>query len=330
MAERSPTPAFVGRSAELALYERAVDDARDGLPSVLLVSGEAGIGKSRLVAEGARRSAVPLYLGRCVHVGGDLIPLRPVADLLRQVRRSVPGALADADLLAPSGGGARDPAPRSASSPARAACSSRCSTWWGRSPPMVRWSSASRTFTGPTMRHGTCSSSWPGTSSMNGWSSSARTERTRPTPTRRIGAASPSSAGSRCAPAPPLRPRPGRRHRLGSRSHRRTRRPRPRRRGLGPRAGQPVLHRGARRRPHGGRSDPDRAVRPHLGRHRRPRRRRPAKCSARRRGRDMRRAMSCSSESPTSATTPWSGGAGRRRRAAAGGRRTRRTGSATP
>ena len=105
MAERSPTPAFVGRSAELAVYERAVDDARDGLPSVLLVSGEAGIGKSRLIAEGARRSEVPLYVGRCVHVGGDLIPLRPVADLLRQVRRSVPSALADADLLAPSGGG---------------------------------------------------------------------------------------------------------------------------------------------------------------------------------------------------------------------------------
>lgn len=108
VTERSPISSFVGRSAELALYERAVNDTRDGLPSVLLVSGEAGIGKSRLVAEGARRSAVPLYLGRCVQVGGDLIPLRPVADLLRQVRRSVPGALAGADLFAPSGkGGAR-------------------------------------------------------------------------------------------------------------------------------------------------------------------------------------------------------------------------------
>jgi DNA-binding CsgD family transcriptional regulator/tetratricopeptide (TPR) repeat protein len=95
----------VGRSAELAVVERAVNDARDGLPSVLLVSGEAGIGKSGLVAEGARRSQVPLYLGRCVHVGGDLIPLQPVADLLRQAHRAVPSARSVADVLALSNGG---------------------------------------------------------------------------------------------------------------------------------------------------------------------------------------------------------------------------------
>src|SRR5688500_6544195 len=65
VAERSSTPTFVGRSAELAIYEGAVNNARDGLPSMLLVRGDAGIGKSRFIAEGARRSQVPLYLGRC-------------------------------------------------------------------------------------------------------------------------------------------------------------------------------------------------------------------------------------------------------------------------
>ncbi len=99
MAERSPNLAFVGRSAELDTYARAVSDARSGLPAVLLISGEAGIGKSTLVAEGARRAQAPLYLGRCGHVGGELVPLAPLSDLLRQVRRSAPDTVAGPDLL---------------------------------------------------------------------------------------------------------------------------------------------------------------------------------------------------------------------------------------
>ena len=39
---------------------------------------------------------VALYLGRCVHIGGDVIPLAPLGDLLRQVRRSSPGSLSEA------------------------------------------------------------------------------------------------------------------------------------------------------------------------------------------------------------------------------------------
>lgn len=101
MPGRSPREDFVGRDAELAVFERAVQDAGRGLPSVLLVGGDAGIGKTTTVAEGAARAGVALYLGRPTHIGGDVIPLAPLADLLRQVRRAAPDLLADRPELEP-------------------------------------------------------------------------------------------------------------------------------------------------------------------------------------------------------------------------------------
>ena len=62
---------------------------------MLLIDGDAGIGKSSLVAEAARRANVPLMLGRSAHIGGDVIPLAPLTDLLRQVQRFMPETLAD-------------------------------------------------------------------------------------------------------------------------------------------------------------------------------------------------------------------------------------------
>ena len=53
----------------------------------MLVSGEAGVGKSTLLFEAARLAGTGLYLVRCVHVGGDVIPLAPMVDLIRQVQR---------------------------------------------------------------------------------------------------------------------------------------------------------------------------------------------------------------------------------------------------
>ena len=95
MPDLSRASDFVGRGGELATIDRAIDDARKGVPSILLVGGDAGIGKSTLVSEAAGRADVMLYLGRCVPIGGDVIPLAPLADLLRQVRRSRPLALAE-------------------------------------------------------------------------------------------------------------------------------------------------------------------------------------------------------------------------------------------
>jgi DNA-binding CsgD family transcriptional regulator len=98
--DRSPAESFVGRRAELGIFERAVVDARQGLPSVVLVGGDAGIGKTTIVSESARRSDVAVYLGRSTHIGGDVIPLAPLADLLRQVRRRRPELLTGTPRLA--------------------------------------------------------------------------------------------------------------------------------------------------------------------------------------------------------------------------------------
>jgi DNA-binding CsgD family transcriptional regulator/tetratricopeptide (TPR) repeat protein len=83
----------VGREAELAVFARAVDAAAEGVPSVLLVAGDPGIGKSTLVSEAAKRleaasgRAPAGYVGRCVHVGGEAIALAPLMDLVRQIQR---------------------------------------------------------------------------------------------------------------------------------------------------------------------------------------------------------------------------------------------------
>ena len=69
------------------MFERAVTRASDGQPTVVLVSGDPGIGKSTLLAAAAQRAEVELFVGRCVHVGGDAIPLAPLVDLIRQVQR---------------------------------------------------------------------------------------------------------------------------------------------------------------------------------------------------------------------------------------------------
>ncbi len=44
-------PILIGRAPMVGVLERALEAARTGLGGVLLIAGEAGIGKSRLTAE---------------------------------------------------------------------------------------------------------------------------------------------------------------------------------------------------------------------------------------------------------------------------------------
>jgi class 3 adenylate cyclase len=75
---------LVGRDTELATLERAWSKATDGLQQIALIGGEAGIGKTRLVAEFTRRvhadGAVVLY-GRCDEE--VLAPYQPFVEALR-------------------------------------------------------------------------------------------------------------------------------------------------------------------------------------------------------------------------------------------------------
>jgi ABC-type oligopeptide transport system substrate-binding subunit/class 3 adenylate cyclase len=80
---------LVGRGQELAQGRQALDDLLGGAGGVLFVTGEAGIGKTRLVLElrdlfeRSSSERPPLWLeGRCVSYGESL-PYWPYRDLLR-------------------------------------------------------------------------------------------------------------------------------------------------------------------------------------------------------------------------------------------------------
>jgi DNA-binding CsgD family transcriptional regulator/tetratricopeptide (TPR) repeat protein len=87
------SPVFVGRRPELTLLLAAVERAAAGEPAVVLVGGEAGVGKTRLVEEAGAHAAAAgarVLTGACVELGGDRLPLAPLADALRVLARSTP------------------------------------------------------------------------------------------------------------------------------------------------------------------------------------------------------------------------------------------------
>ncbi|RSD08635.1 SARP family transcriptional regulator [Amycolatopsis eburnea] len=82
---RAAAPGLVGRAAELARLGEAWHAAAAGRAGIVLVRGDAGVGKTRLVAElaalaGAEGAVVAT--GRCFGSAGRL-PLAPVAEWLR-------------------------------------------------------------------------------------------------------------------------------------------------------------------------------------------------------------------------------------------------------
>jgi DNA-binding NarL/FixJ family response regulator len=88
-----PAGEFVGRTNELAVLEAALDSARAGAPPVVVVHGEAGIGKTRTVAEFARaaeREGAQVLWGTC-YQGGITYPYGPWAEALGAFLDGVPG-----------------------------------------------------------------------------------------------------------------------------------------------------------------------------------------------------------------------------------------------
>jgi DNA-binding CsgD family transcriptional regulator/tetratricopeptide (TPR) repeat protein len=86
MGDRVQSPTLVGRIEELQVLEAARRRAADGDPAVVLVGGEAGVGKTRLVAELTARWATDgmrVLYGGCVPVGGDGLPYAPIVEALR-------------------------------------------------------------------------------------------------------------------------------------------------------------------------------------------------------------------------------------------------------
>ncbi|WP_225794682.1 helix-turn-helix transcriptional regulator [Streptomyces aculeolatus] len=88
--DRAGVRVFVGRSAELGTLTEAYDRAAAGEPCAVLVGGEAGVGKSRLVEEflaRAEAAGAVAAVGNCIESGADGLPFAPFSTALRALRR---------------------------------------------------------------------------------------------------------------------------------------------------------------------------------------------------------------------------------------------------
>jgi len=100
----SVSPTFVGRAEELQILEAAGRRAADGEPAVVLVGGEAGVGKTRLITELTARCAAQgtrVLAGGCVPVGEGALPYAPIVEALRALLGDL-GAGAVRELVGPS------------------------------------------------------------------------------------------------------------------------------------------------------------------------------------------------------------------------------------
>jgi len=81
---------MVGRDGELRRLLSLLDDAEAGRSVVALVSGDAGVGKTRLIGEVTRLAAgrgFTVLSGQCAELG-DSVPYLPLADALRGAAQS--------------------------------------------------------------------------------------------------------------------------------------------------------------------------------------------------------------------------------------------------
>ena len=99
------SPLFIARTAEVARLQAAFARATEGQPSLVIVGGEAGIGKTRLVEEfGSRvRGRAHFLIGRCFPGLGPGLPYAPFEDLFQSLEHQL-----GRDRLAAVLGPARD------------------------------------------------------------------------------------------------------------------------------------------------------------------------------------------------------------------------------
>jgi DNA-binding CsgD family transcriptional regulator len=86
------SPILIGRQVERTALTEALERVIAGGSATLLVGGEAGVGKSRLVQElvgEARTRGTRVLSGGCVELDGAGIPFAPIVDMLRALDRDV-------------------------------------------------------------------------------------------------------------------------------------------------------------------------------------------------------------------------------------------------
>ncbi|MBP2338259.1 DNA-binding CsgD family transcriptional regulator [Saccharothrix coeruleofusca] len=80
---------LVARDREMAVLRAALDEAARGTAGAVLLGGDAGVGKTRLVDELTSAAGEALVLtGRCLDVGGSGLPYLPFTEALGQVRQA--------------------------------------------------------------------------------------------------------------------------------------------------------------------------------------------------------------------------------------------------
>lgn len=74
---------LVGRGDEVRRLRRLLDEAASGIPRAMVIHGEAGVGKTRLVREVLAQVDWLELWGTCVHFGASTLPFAPLVGALR-------------------------------------------------------------------------------------------------------------------------------------------------------------------------------------------------------------------------------------------------------
>ena len=85
---------FVARTQQLELFGAAVERARGGESGALLISGDAGVGKTRLLTrmtELAEAAGALVVVSHCIDLGDVGLPYLPFVDALKHLRGSSDG-----------------------------------------------------------------------------------------------------------------------------------------------------------------------------------------------------------------------------------------------
>ncbi len=86
------SPVFVGRAGEIATLSGALREAEDAEPRTVLIAGEAGVGKTRLVTEFASTATAAgarVLVGGALELGAEGLPYAPFTAALRSLVREL-------------------------------------------------------------------------------------------------------------------------------------------------------------------------------------------------------------------------------------------------
>ncbi len=103
---RSSRIPLIARRPEVAGFRRALERAAAGEPGVLLVGGDAGVGKTRLVshlAATAEQAGARVVVAHCVDLGDVGIPYLPFTEALTHLRQPAPSTRPEARAGADDG-----------------------------------------------------------------------------------------------------------------------------------------------------------------------------------------------------------------------------------